>query len=219
LLLIYKINGFIDVPHTFGFLLVISLVFFYTLLHQNSKAFISSLIVVYTSITDVLILYLCYKKDFSAFVYMEWFKTKESESQLKVFDPIRRRYVALTPEEKVRQQVLHLLVNNLHVPVGLIAVEYTIKVGKLTKRCDIVVFSENHKPMMIVECKAAHIEPGRATLEQAARYNHGLQVNYLMITNAKKYFLYRINPHSGSLIPCEKLHDFAQMNHENQNPQ
>ncbi len=150
---------------------------------------------------------------------MEWFKTKESESQLKVFDPIRRRYVALTPEEKVRQQVLYLLVNNLYVPVGLIAVEYTIKVGKLTKRCDIVVFSESHKPMMIVECKATHIEPGQTTLEQAARYNRGLQVNYLMITNAKTYFLYRINPHNGSLIPCEELRDFAQMNHENQNPQ
>ncbi len=146
---------------------------------------------------------------------MEWFKIKESENQIKVFDPIRRRYVVLTPEEKVRQQVMHLLVNNLYVPVGLIAVEYTIKVGRLTKRCDIVVFSENHKPLMIVECKATHIEPGQSALDQAARYNQGLQVKYLMITNAEKYYLYLINPQNGSLTPCEQLHDFATMNHEN----
>ena len=161
--------------------------------------------------------YLCLRKGLFVCSFMEWFKTKETENQAQVFDPIRRRYVALTPEEKVRQQVLHLLVNKLNVPVGLIAVEYTIKLGKLTKRCDIVVFSENHTPLMIVECKAAHIDLGNSTLEQASRYNQSLQVNYLMITNAKDYYLYRINVQNGSLTHCKHLLNYEQMNQINQN--
>jgi hypothetical protein len=146
---------------------------------------------------------------------MEWFKTKESDDQIKVFDPIRRRYVMLTPEEKVRQQVLHLLVTELQVPPGLIAVEYTISVGKLSKRCDIVVFSNTHKPMLIVECKAEHIAPGQSTLEQAARYNQGLQVNFLMITNGKSYYLFHINNQNGDLKPYDHLLNYAQMNNIN----
>ncbi|HOI33461.1 MAG TPA: type I restriction enzyme HsdR N-terminal domain-containing protein, partial [Bacteroidales bacterium] len=90
------------------------------------------------------------RKGLLACSFMEWFKTKGTGNLIQVFDPIRRRYVALTPEEKVRQQVLQLLVDKLNVPEGLIAVEYTIKLGKLTKRCDIVVFSEKFSPILIV---------------------------------------------------------------------
>lgn len=141
---------------------------------------------------------------------MEWFKVRELENHKQVFDPIRKKYVSFTPEEAVRQQVLHTLIHTMQVPVGLTAVEYTIKVGSLTKRCDVVVFSSQHKPLMIVECKAAHITINQKTLDQAARYNSGLQVEYLLLSNAKSYYLFRNN--AGKLTACEKLLLFSEMN-------
>lgn len=140
---------------------------------------------------------------------MEWFKTRVLENQKQVFDPVRKRYVSLTPEEEVRQRVLHTLVETLMVPAGLTAVEYTIKVGNLVKRCDVVVFSRDHQPLLIVECKAEHIQITQKTLDQASRYNLGLEVDFLMLSNAKTYYLFQIS--DGSLKPCTDLLTYAEM--------
>ena len=70
----------------------------------------------------------------------QWFKTEQREGRTLVFDPLRRRWVALTPEEEVRQKMLYLLVEHLQVPAGLVAVEYSLKVNGLDKRADAVVF-------------------------------------------------------------------------------
>jgi len=143
---------------------------------------------------------------------MEWFKTRLLEDQKQVFDPVRKKYVSFSPEEAVRQQVLYTLIEDLNVPSGLTAVEYTIKVGSLVKRCDIVVFSTTHQPLLIVECKAEHIEITQKTLDQAARYNLGLQVDYLMLSNAKTYYLFHIS--DGKLRPCKDLLPYAAMNNQ-----
>lgn len=60
---------------------------------------------------------------------LTWFKTEEREGKRYVYDPLRRRFVTLTPEEEVRQRVLYLLVEHLHMPAGLVAVEYSVKVN------------------------------------------------------------------------------------------
>lgn len=140
---------------------------------------------------------------------MEWFKTRLYKNQKQVFDPVRKRYVSLTPEEEVRQQVLHTLIEQLRVPAGLTAVEYTIKVGSLVKRCDVVVFSSDHQALLIVECKAEHIKITQKTLDQATRYNLGLEVDFLMLSNAKTYYLFHIS--DGKLKPCKDLLTFAEM--------
>lgn len=140
---------------------------------------------------------------------MEWFKTRLHENQKQVFDPVRKRYVSLTPEEEVRQQVLHTLIEELRIPAGLTAVEFTIKVGSLVKRCDVVVFSSDHQPLLIVECKAKHIKITQQTLDQASRYNLGLEVDFLMLSNAKTYYLFQIS--DGKLRPCKDLLTFAEM--------
>ena len=98
---------------------------------------------------------------------LPWFETEEREGRMFVFDPLRRRFVALTPEEKVRQQMLCLLVEHLHVPAGLLAVEYSVKVNGLDKRADAVVFGAEGNPLMIVECKAPSVTLTEAVLEQA----------------------------------------------------
>lgn len=124
---------------------------------------------------------------------MNWFNTIMEDGRVKVFDPIRKIYCALTPEEEVRQKMLYYLVEQKKYPSGLIAVEYSIKVNNLPKRCDIVVFNKEAKPMMIVECKAESVPITQKVLDQAVRYYSGLNVEYLLLTNGKTMYCYRID--------------------------
>lgn len=123
---------------------------------------------------------------------MEWFKTSSVDNKTVVFDPLRKQYVALTPEEQVRQKTLHYLVETRKVAAGLIAVEYSIKVNNLPKRCDIVIFNNLGEPQMIVECKAESVPITEKVLDQAIRYYSGLNVKYLTLTNGKTMFCYKV---------------------------
>lgn len=124
---------------------------------------------------------------------MNWFNTVIEDGKTKVFDPIRRIYCALTPEEDVRQRVLYYLVEKKNYPAGLMAVEYSIKVNNMPKRCDIVVFNKSGQPEMIVECKAESVPITQKVLDQAIRYYSGLNVNYILLTNGKTMFCYHID--------------------------
>ena len=106
---------------------------------------------------------------------LQWFKTITQGDKTLVVDPLRKRYCTLTPEEEVRQKALYLLVEHLGVPSGLLAVEYSIKVNGLDKRCESVVFGRDGNPLMIVECKAASVKLTQNTLDQAVRYYSALQ--------------------------------------------
>lgn len=123
---------------------------------------------------------------------MIWFKTQIIEGKTVVFDPLRRQYVALTPEEQVRQKMLHFLVETRKMPAGLIAVEYSIKVNNMPKRCDMVIFNNLGEPQMIVECKAETVPITEKVLDQAIRYYSRLKVKYLTLTNGKSMFCYKI---------------------------
>ncbi len=123
---------------------------------------------------------------------MVFFKTQIIDGKVTVFDPLRRQYVALTPEEQVRQKMLYYLVETRKVPSGLIAVEYSIKVNNLPKRADIVIYNNLGEPQMIVECKAETVPITEKVLDQAIRYYSGLKVKYLTLTNGKTMFCYQI---------------------------
>lgn len=124
---------------------------------------------------------------------MNWFNTIIEDGKTKVFDPIRKIYCALTPEEDVRQRVLYYLVEKKNYPAGLMAVEYSIKVNNMPKRCDIVVFNKSGQAEMIVECKAESVPITQKVLDQAIRYYSGLNVNYILLTNGKTMFCYHID--------------------------
>ena len=123
---------------------------------------------------------------------MDWFKTSLVDEKVVVFDPLRRQWVSLTPEEQVRQKMLNYLVDTPKVPAGLVAVEYSIKVNNLPKRADIVVFNNLGEPQMIVECKAESVQITEKVLDQAIRYYSGLKVKYLTLTNGKTMFCYKV---------------------------
>ena len=114
---------------------------------------------------------------------LQWFRTELREGQTCVFDPLRRKWVVLIPEEEVRQKTLWILVERLGVPPGLLAVEYSIKVNGLDKRCDAVVFGVEGNPLMIVECKSESVRLTPKVLDQAVRYYSALHPSFLMLCN------------------------------------
>ena len=138
---------------------------------------------------------------------MNWFNTIIEDNRTKVFDPIRKIYCTLPPEEEVRQNMLYYLVEQKKYPAGLIAVEYSIKVNGLPKRCDIVVFNKDAKPKMIVECKAELVPITQKVLDQAIRYYSGLNAEYLVLTNGKTMFCYHIDIENKKLEALKELPD------------
>ena len=113
-------------------------------------------------------------------------QVREANGRREVFDVVRRRWVALTPEEWVRQQTVALLHNGYGYPLELMQIEAAITLNGLTKRCDIVVYDRSVKPFMIVECKKESVVLSQKVVDQACRYNLVLKVPYLMLTNGRQ---------------------------------
>ena len=116
------------------------------------------------------------------------FRFKNSENKISIFDVIRKRFVILQPEEWVRQHCIHYLIENKGYPKSLINVEKELKVNKLRKRYDIVIFKPDGTIYLIVECKSPTIEINQNTFDQIAQYNLNLNANYLMVTNGLNHY-------------------------------
>jgi len=116
------------------------------------------------------------------------FKLKKSNNSIQIFDTIRRKWVALTPEEWVRQHMIQYLISEKQYPQSLFSVEMPITVNQTAKRCDIVLFNHEAKPLVIVECKAPSVELTQKTFDQAAVYNLTLLTHYLLITNGINHY-------------------------------
>ena len=117
---------------------------------------------------------------------------KEQDGRRLVFDQWRKRWVALTPEELVRQHTLHLLVDEYNYQKGLISVEHTIELNGMKKRCDAVVYALEGKPLMIIEFKAPDVALTQKVFDQAATYNTKLAVPYLMVANGKQTIVCKV---------------------------
>lgn len=105
-----------------------------------------------------------------------------------LFDEFRKRPVALTPEEWVRQHFCHYLVNEKACPASLIANEYRIRLHGLDKRCDTVVFDRSMQVWMIVEYKAPFVNIDQKVFDQILRYNWVLKAPYLVVSNGRQHF-------------------------------
>jgi hypothetical protein len=116
------------------------------------------------------------------------FKLKEQGSSTQIFDAIRKKYVALTPEEWVRQNFLQYLIQDRNFPASLIAVEAGLKYNQLQKRTDVLVYNKLGTPYLMVECKAPEVKITQDTFDQIARYNMVFKVKYLVVTNGLNHF-------------------------------
>ena len=111
------------------------------------------------------------------------FKVKKVENRNYIFDIIRKKYVLLTPEEWVRQHLVHYLVNHCGCTPSLMAVEKGLTVNGLQKRFDVLVYDEQTQPWMMVECKSMDVKLDGSTLMQILSYHLVIPVEFLVITN------------------------------------
>lgn len=125
------------------------------------------------------------------------FRFREEKGQKQVFDPVRKKYVPLTPEEWVRQHVLHFLLAKGY-PASLIAVERGIAVNDMQKRFDVVVYDRASNPLILVECKAQNEQLNQQVVMQIAGYNLTLKAKYFWLTNGEENYFLRLS--DGSMM-------------------
>ena len=117
-----------------------------------------------------------------------------------IWDPLRKKEVALTPEERVRQWFISVLIQQMEVPAHRMMSEAGFKLGEKQFRADILVYDRNVKPLMVVECKRPEVELTSDVLDQAVRYNMVLDVRYIVITNGNSTFICGKNSNGYSFI-------------------
>ena len=134
-------------------------------------------------------------------------KLSRKKGQVYVWCIIRKKSLVLTPEEWVRQHLIHFLIQEKQIPIGLIAAEMAIEINQLSRRCDVVVFGSDGKPRLIVECKAPEINLTEKTFNQIAQYNAALNVDLLMVTNGLQHIVCQIDRENTQLNYLDKLPD------------
>ncbi len=120
-------------------------------------------------------------------------KIQKRNGKNVIFDPLRQKYIALTPEEWVRQHFVHFLTDFKGYPKGLLANEIQLDLNGTKKRCDTVLFNKNLSAKMIIEYKAPNVEITQAVFDQITRYNMVLKVEYLIVSNGINHYCCRID--------------------------
>lgn len=119
-------------------------------------------------------------------------KLRSTPSGEQLFDPLRKKWLAVTEEEKVRQFMVHFLINELNISSSHISLERQITVNGLTKRYDIVVFNKETKPWIVIECKAPQIALTQEVLTQVGVYNLTLNAEIIGVTNGSESKFFRL---------------------------
>lgn len=125
-----------------------------------------------------------------------------------IFDILRRKYVALTPEEWVRQHFIHFLINQKNYPATLLANEIKLRVGNKTLRADSVLYDRELRPRMIVEYKAPHIPITQKVFDQISTYNMLLHVDYLVVSNGLRHYCCKMDYDNQKYLFLEDIPDY-----------
>jgi len=128
-------------------------------------------------------------------------RIREKEGRRELFDPVRKLFVPLTPEEAVRQSYLRYLVEELGFPLIALTVEKKVVYNGLTRRYDIVACRPDGGILLLVECKAETVPLSGDTLYQAAMYNHVLQADFVVLFNGKEQFVCHRTPEGYRQVP------------------
>lgn len=137
------------------------------------------------------------------------FKIKSNENKYAIFDIVRKKYVSLTPEEWVRQHIIHYLIEEKKYPISLIAIEKKITINNLTKRPDILIFNTQGLPHIIVECKAPSININQNAFDQIARYNLKLNANYLIVSNGLMHYYCKMDVENEKYVFLDSIPNYT----------
>ena len=127
----------------------------------------------------------------------------------QIWDPLRRKNVTATPEERVRQWFIVQLHERFAVPMHLMMSEVPLKYGQKSWRADILVYDRAGAPLLVVECKRPDVALDGRVLRQAMRYNSVLGVRFLVVTNGNLTYLYRLE--GETFVPCERIPAYEEM--------
>lgn len=130
-------------------------------------------------------------------------KIREDNSRKEVFDPVRQKWVVMTPEEHVRQVFILYLLNVKQLPLSHLSVEHSVTVNGMTQRYDLVVFGDDLQPWMMVECKRPQVKLTQKVADQAARYNAVLRAPLVCVTNGVKRMVFQVDFESGEIRRIE----------------
>ncbi len=131
---------------------------------------------------------------------------KQRKCVNEIFDVVRKKWLALTPEEWVRQNVIQYLLKVKKYPASLLSVEKEIKLGELRKRCDIVAYNRKSQPWMIIECKEMNATLSQKTMDQILRYHISLPAKYLIITSGS--YCFGFEKIEGRFVEIDRFPDF-----------
>ncbi|ARN77739.1 restriction endonuclease subunit R [Nonlabens spongiae] len=136
------------------------------------------------------------------------FRIKNTEKGQSIFDPIRKKFVHLTPEEWVRQHVVFMLLSRKRTPQNLMNIEKELNVAGTKKRYDILVYNKDGSIFLAVECKAPKVKIDQNVFDQIARYNLALDADYLMVTNGLSHYYCIMDYEHKSYNFIEELPDY-----------
>lgn len=135
-------------------------------------------------------------------------RLKEFEGETKIFDPLREKWVRVTPEEWVRQHFIYWLNHQFHYPFSLMANEIGLKVNGAKKRCDTIIFRNDGSPLIIVEYKAPNVNITQTVFDQIVRYNMSLHAEYLIVSNGLSHYCCKIDYINNTYNFIPKIPDY-----------
>ncbi len=142
-------------------------------------------------------------------------KTTREGERLMVFDVLRSKFVALTPEEWVRQHFVSFLLHHKHYPAALMMNEVGVTLGGVTRRCDTVVYSRGTaRPLVIVEYKAPNVAITEAVFRQITSYNYALRAHCLFVSNGLTHYACRMDYAAGRTQYLQDIPDYADLTAE-----
>ena len=118
---------------------------------------------------------------------------RQIEGKYHIFDVIRKKFLVLTPEEWVRQHIVHYLIDHHGYSKSLMLLEGGLKYNRLLKRSDILIYDQNGKPYFLIECKSFEVKLNQKSIEQVAVYNKTIRAQYIMITNGINHYCCNFN--------------------------
>lgn len=139
------------------------------------------------------------------------YKLQKKNEKNYIFDPIRQKYLVLTPEEWVRQHFVHYLLQEKGVPPSLINNEIIINKLGLLRRCDSVIYSSQMAPLVIVEYKAPSVKITQKVFDQIAAYNIQLKVPFLIFSNGLKHYCCKIKPSDNKVVFLKNIPSYSEI--------
>ncbi len=139
------------------------------------------------------------------------FRVRTEGGKPRIFDEVRKKFVALTPEEWVRQHFIMFLIHHRSTPAGLIIMEKILTMNTMTRRPDILVHDRRGRPLMIIECKAPGVKVTQETFDQVARYNAVLHVPYLVVTNGMVHYCCRMDYRDNTFHFLQDIPDYNEI--------